>query len=136
MPAKPNDKKPARASRTQKPQVEDESPEVKLILERQAVQIRDLEQEAVKGERMENFYRGGAYEILNAEILMPFEAEVVNTIKNPAFSIENREQLYQFQASLRVIQQIRERIEKKIRAGMDARAQILQIQEANPPVTE
>ena len=114
--------------RTQKPVVE-ESPEVKAIQEAQAVKLRELTAISAMGDRLENFFRGGSYELLNQEILVPFEQEIVNTLKNPAFSIENKEQLYQFQAGLRVVNQIRERIERKIKAGLDARVQMVQLQQ-------
>lgn len=119
-------KKGNRAPRTQKPLIEDQS-EIKMIEDGQVAQVREWEKIAAAGERIDNFFRGGAYALLNDEILVPFEQEIVNSIKNPAFSIENREQLYQFQSSLRGIHQIRERIEKKIRAGMEARAELTQI---------
>jgi len=114
----------------QRKQVEPEpkDPDLVAIEERTAEEMRKLDVVARAGERLDTFFKGGGYQVLNEEILIPFETQIVNTIKNPTFSIENKEQMYQFQASLKAVQEIRQRIQDKIRIGIEARVQMIQIQ--------
>ena len=101
---------------------------METLLARTKDEMERLDKKARAGERLEGMWKDGAYAILNQEIFLPFEQEVINCLKNPTFNIEDKGQLYQFQASLKAIGEIRRRWEARIKEGIDARIQLAQIQ--------
>ena len=133
MKASSQGKKAAPAVRRSQVGPKEPNPELEALLSRTKDEVQRLEKKARAGERLESMWKDGAYAIINEEILVPFETEIVNCLKNPNFDIENKGQLYQFQASLKAINQIRERWERRIKEGVDARIQIAQLQQGTAP---
>ena len=88
-------------------------------------QVFELEKIAVAGERLNDWVKAGHFALID-EILKDFELQALNTLKNPEFSVEDKNQVYQLRALLQVSDYVRRTIDRKIDAGITARAQILQ----------
>lgn len=76
------------------------------------------------GDRLNEFYKTGSYDILNREVFEPIEREAFNTLKNPDFDPSNANMVYQLRALCQAIDKIRERIEQTISDGVAAKLKI------------
>lgn len=119
--------KPKEPRRRQVPPQEP-NPELETLNANQRAAQVEMEALARSGERLDRWVKDGHYNTLNEEILAPLEAQTINSLKSDEFDLENRAQLYEFRAALKLIGLIRERIQARITHGLAARVQLIQQQ--------
>lgn len=75
------------------------------------------------GEKLEAFVESGAFDVFDEAILQPMEKESFEAFKTLAPG--SKDEIIQTQKMAQIVAEIRRRLEKKIRNGLDARQQIL-----------
>lgn len=107
-------------------QPQEPNPELETLNANQRAAQADMEALARSGERLDRWVKDGHYGTFNEEILAHLEAQTINSLKSDDLDLENRGQLYEFRATLKIIALIRERIQARITHGLAARVQLIQ----------